>query len=99
MVYNKPLVKLSKVRKIYKTGAGSFPALNDIDMVLFPGELITVVGKSGDDEYPPRYRLSFVSNSMSQHESVDEPPRNVEYWRDVPNGSNLLRRKSYPPPP
>ena len=42
-----PLVKLSKVRKTYETGAGSFPALNDVDLELYSSELITIVGKSG----------------------------------------------------
>ena len=42
-----PLLKLSKVRKTYETGAGSFPALKGIDLELYSGELITIVGKSG----------------------------------------------------
>jgi putative ABC transport system ATP-binding protein len=42
-----PLVKLKKVRKTYETGVGSFPALNDVDLELYSGELITIVGKSG----------------------------------------------------
>ena len=42
-----PLVKLSNVRKTYETGAGVFPALNDVDLEMYSGELITIVGKSG----------------------------------------------------
>jgi putative ABC transport system ATP-binding protein len=42
-----PLVTLNSVRKLYETGAGSFPALKDVNLELYSRELVTIVGKSG----------------------------------------------------
>lgn len=40
-------IELSQVNKIFKTSAGDFQALKDINMVIDPGEFVSVVGKSG----------------------------------------------------
>jgi putative ABC transport system ATP-binding protein len=40
-------VQLSKVRKVYVTGAGEFEALRGIDLQVAAGEFVAVVGKSG----------------------------------------------------
>jgi putative ABC transport system ATP-binding protein len=42
-----PLIRLQKVNKAYKTPAGNFLALKDIDAEIFQGEFIGIVGKSG----------------------------------------------------
>jgi putative ABC transport system ATP-binding protein len=42
-----PLLSLRGAGKIYETAAGSFPALKDIDLDVFPGDFLAVVGKSG----------------------------------------------------
>ena len=47
MQHNEVLVKLIDVQKTYRTGAGAYPALKGIDLELYTGELITIVGKSG----------------------------------------------------
>jgi len=42
-----PLIELHGVTKHYHTKAGAFPALKDINLNVFPGEFLGVVGKSG----------------------------------------------------
>ncbi len=42
-----PLIELRGVTKHYHTKAGAFPALKDINLNVFPGEFLGVVGKSG----------------------------------------------------
>jgi len=42
-----PLIELLGVTKNYHTRAGAFPALKGIDLAIYPGEFLGVVGKSG----------------------------------------------------
>jgi len=42
-----PLIELHGVTKHYHTKAGAFPALKGIDLDIYPGEFLGVVGKSG----------------------------------------------------
>jgi putative ABC transport system ATP-binding protein len=42
-----PLIELLDVTKDYHTKAGTFPALKGINLNVFPGEFLGVVGKSG----------------------------------------------------
>jgi len=42
-----PLIRLSKVVKVYKTAAGEFTALKGIDLEVLPGEFLAITGKSG----------------------------------------------------
>ncbi|TFG49442.1 MAG: ABC transporter ATP-binding protein [Anaerolineales bacterium] len=42
-----PLIELRGVVKNYHTKAGAFPALKGIDLDIYPGEFLGVVGKSG----------------------------------------------------
>ena len=42
-----PFINLSKVRKVYQTPAGDFPALNGISTDFYEGEFIGIIGKSG----------------------------------------------------
>ncbi len=44
---DRPLIRLRQVTKNYRTAAGDFPALRGIDLDLYPGELVGVLGKSG----------------------------------------------------
>jgi putative ABC transport system ATP-binding protein len=41
------LIRLRQVTKAYQTAAGDFPALKGIDLEIYPGELVGVLGKSG----------------------------------------------------
>ena len=42
-----PLIELQGVTKNYHTKAGTFPALKGIDLEIYPGEFLGMVGKSG----------------------------------------------------
>jgi len=44
---DKPLILMRNIKKIYKTGAGEFVALDDINLDFYRGEFVGVVGKSG----------------------------------------------------
>lgn len=44
---DKSLIKLQGIHKVYKTAAGEFPALREIDLSIDTGEFIAVIGKSG----------------------------------------------------
>jgi putative ABC transport system ATP-binding protein len=44
---NEHLIELRQVVKTYKGEAGTFIALNDVDLQVDPGEFVAVVGKSG----------------------------------------------------
>lgn len=42
-----PLIQMRKVTKKYRTSAGDFNALRDIDLDVYPGEYLGIYGKSG----------------------------------------------------
>jgi putative ABC transport system ATP-binding protein len=42
-----PMIDLRGITKVYHTDAGPFPALQGIDLQVYPGEFVAVVGKSG----------------------------------------------------
>ncbi|MCE5207552.1 MAG: ABC transporter ATP-binding protein [Chloroflexi bacterium] len=42
-----PLIRTRGLTKIYQTTAGDFPALKSVDLDVYAGELLTVIGKSG----------------------------------------------------
>ncbi|HEX6304249.1 MAG TPA: ABC transporter ATP-binding protein [Anaerolineales bacterium] len=42
-----PLIEMRDIVKVYKTGAGDFPALKNINVCFFESEFVSVVGKSG----------------------------------------------------
>jgi putative ABC transport system ATP-binding protein len=42
-----PLIEMRDIVKVYKTGAGDFPALKNITVCFYQGEFVSVVGKSG----------------------------------------------------
>jgi putative ABC transport system ATP-binding protein len=43
----RPMIDLQGITKVYNTDAGPFPALKDVDLKVYPGEFVAVVGKSG----------------------------------------------------
>ena len=42
-----PMIDLRGISKVYQTDAGPFPALKGVDLQVYPGEFVAVVGKSG----------------------------------------------------
>ena len=42
-----PMIDLRGITKVYETDAGPFVALKDVDLRVYPGEFVAVVGKSG----------------------------------------------------
>jgi putative ABC transport system ATP-binding protein len=42
-----PLIRIQHISKIFRTGAGDFTALEDVNLDFYRGEFIGVVGKSG----------------------------------------------------
>jgi ABC-type lipoprotein export system ATPase subunit len=43
----KPVIQLAGVSKTYKTDAGNFNALTNIDLTIEPGQFVGIIGKSG----------------------------------------------------
>jgi len=41
------LIELDDISKVYKTPAGDFPALKNINACFYPGEFVCIIGKSG----------------------------------------------------
>jgi putative ABC transport system ATP-binding protein len=44
---NGPLIAFEQVSKLYRTSAGEFIALQDVDLTIDRGEFVSIVGKSG----------------------------------------------------
>jgi putative ABC transport system ATP-binding protein len=44
---NQPIIHLRGVEKIYKSAGSDFKALKGIDLDVFPGEFVAIIGKSG----------------------------------------------------
>jgi putative ABC transport system ATP-binding protein len=42
-----PLIELHEVYKVYETAAGDFPAIRGVNMDVYPGEFLGIIGKSG----------------------------------------------------
>ena len=42
-----PLIQLRGVRKVYRNASGDFSALRGIDLEIYPGEFVGILGKSG----------------------------------------------------
>jgi putative ABC transport system ATP-binding protein len=42
-----PLIRVQGIKKVFKSGAGEFTALDNINLDFYPGEFVGIVGKSG----------------------------------------------------
>jgi putative ABC transport system ATP-binding protein len=42
-----PIIELRDIQKVYKTPAGAFSALKGVNLKVYPGEFVAVLGKSG----------------------------------------------------
>jgi ABC-type glutathione transport system ATPase component len=43
-----PLIELRKVEKVYRTGKLEYPALRGVDLTIQAGEMVAIVGPSGE---------------------------------------------------
>jgi len=41
------IIDLHEIQKVYKTAAGDFPALKNVDLHIYAGEFVGIIGKSG----------------------------------------------------
>lgn len=47
-----PFIKIRGISKIFKSGAGEFTALDNINLDFYRGEFVCIVGKSGSGNQP-----------------------------------------------
>lgn len=66
-----PLIELSGVQKVYRTGRLSFPALQGIDLAIAPGEMVSVVGPSGSGKSTILNIVTGIDRPTSGSVSVD----------------------------
>lgn len=69
----KPLFKLSDVTKIYTTGAGDFTALDRVNIDIYPGEFVGIIGKSGAGKSTLLNMISGVSRISSGEVTYTDP--------------------------
>ncbi len=69
-----PLIRLRKVVKRYRTPAGDFPALKGIDLDVYPGEFVGIIGRSGAGK-------TTLVNVLT---GVDHPSEGEVWIGDVP---------------
>ena len=69
-----PLVRLRDVKKSYQTAAGDFLALKGIDLDVYPGEFLGIIGKSGAGKTTLINVLTGVDRLTSGQVWMDELP-------------------------
>ncbi len=65
------LIELRNLTKVYKTPAGEFPALRDVNLCIAPGEFVAVVGKSGSGKTTMINMLTGIDRPTSGDVLVD----------------------------
>lgn len=68
------LIELRQVRKVFRTAAGDFTALKDVDLQIGPGEFVAVIGKSGSGK----------STLINMITGIDRPTRGEVYVDGTP---------------
>jgi len=69
-----PLIRMRDVVKAYKTAAGDFIALNGIDLDVYPGEFLGIIGKSGSGKTTLINMLAGVDHLTRGEVWVDDIP-------------------------
>lgn len=67
----KPLIEIRAVDKIYRTHAGDFAALRQINLDVYPGEFIGVVGKSGSGKSTLANMLTGIDHPTSGQVTIN----------------------------
>jgi len=82
-----PLIDVRKAVKRYETAAGSFTALNGVDLQIDRGEFVAVIGKSGSGKSTLLNIISGIDRPTSGEVIVDHtavhllPERHIAPWR------------------
>jgi putative ABC transport system ATP-binding protein len=69
-----PLIRMRDVVKAYKTAAGDFIALKGIDLDVYPGEFLGIIGKSGSGKTTLINMLAGVDHLTRGEVWVDDIP-------------------------
>jgi putative ABC transport system ATP-binding protein len=69
-----PLIRMRSVTKSYQTATGEFQALKGIDLDIFPGEFVAIVGKSGAGKTTLINMLTGVDHLSSGEVWIDGTP-------------------------
>lgn len=62
-----PLIELSKITKAYGEGAGEFRALNEVDLKIYPGDFVAIVGASGSGKSTLMNLMGCLDQPSSGH--------------------------------
>ena len=68
---SKPVMTLTHLSKHYSTAAGPFTALSDINLRVFPGEFLAIVGKSGSGKSTLLNLISGIDTPSSGGIEID----------------------------
>jgi len=68
---HEPIIKLTQVDKTYRTDAGDFPALRQIELAIEPGQFIGIIGKSGSGKSTLINMLTGIDRATSGHIVID----------------------------
>ncbi|MEW5871525.1 MAG: ATP-binding cassette domain-containing protein [Chloroflexota bacterium] len=66
-----PLIEMRGISKVFRTPAGDFPALKDIDAAFVRGEFVSVVGKSGSGKSTLVNMLTGIDHPTAGSVQVD----------------------------
>ncbi len=73
MTQSKPLFQLADVSKVFTTGAGDFTALDKVNIDIYPGEFLGIIGKSGAGKSTLLNMISGVSTITSGEVIYTDP--------------------------
>ncbi len=86
-----PLIEMRGINKIFKSGAGEFKALDDINLDFYRGEFVGIVGKSGSGKSTLANMITGIDHPSSGDITIEEQVINkmdesrMSVWR----GNNL----------
>jgi putative ABC transport system ATP-binding protein len=88
---NQPLIEMRGINKIFKSGAGEFKALDDINLDFYRGEFVGIVGKSGSGKSTLANMITGIDHPSSGDITIEDQVINkmdesrMSVWR----GNNL----------
>ncbi len=92
---NSPLIELVGVTKNYHTKAGAFPALKGIDLDIYPGEFLGVVGKSGAGKSTLLNMITGVDQTSSGEVRMRTNGETINYHRTHRKRAHSLAREDH----